>query len=333
MKRFITIAFVCLCAYNSIAQSITRGPYLQKLSESNITVKWRTDNQIPSKIWYGLTPGAYTWQINDNNNVIDHELEITGLSPNTIYYYAVGYNGNILAGGDVDHYFKTSPTIGSTDKYTAWILGDCGTGNNNQRAVRDAYYNYIGTDHTDMMLFLGDNAYNSGTDTEFQNAIFEGMYEDILRNSVSWSCPGNHDLYTANSSSQTGPYYDIYTFPKNGESGGIASGTEAYYSFNYGNIHIVTLDSEGTDRSPGSPMLTWLDNDLAANMQYWTVVIFHHPPYSKGSHDSDNPNDSGGRMDDMRENVLPILESYGVDLVLSGHSHSYERSFLIEDHF
>jgi hypothetical protein len=80
-------------------------------------------------------------------------------------------------------------------------------------------------------------------------------------------------------------------------------------------------------------MLTWLKNDLAATKQDWIISYFHHPPYTKGSHDSDNPADSGGRMRDMRENALPILEAGGVDLVLNGHSHSYERSFLLDGHY
>jgi hypothetical protein len=80
-------------------------------------------------------------------------------------------------------------------------------------------------------------------------------------------------------------------------------------------------------------MLTWLEQDLAQNTRDWLIVFFHHPPYSKGSHDSDNLADSGGRMADMRANVLPLLEAYGVDLVLSGHSHSYERSFLLDGHY
>ena len=328
LSLLLTIIFI-----SANAQDITRGPYLQSLSQTSVIIKWRTPSPKKSTVWYDTTVGGTSFQVNSNTNTTEHELTLTGLSPNTIYYYTVGYGGTVLAGGDEDHYFKTSPVNGSTDKYTAWILGDCGTGNDNQRAVRDAYYNYIGNDHTDMILFLGDNAYNSGTDTEYQNAFFQNMYEDKLINSSAWSCPGNHDMYTANSSTQTGPYYDIFSFPKNAEAGGIASGTEAYYSFDYGNIHVISLDSDDTDRNPGSPMLTWLENDLAANTQYWTVVIFHHPPYTKGSHNSDNPNDSGGRMDDMRENVLPILEDYGVDVVLSGHSHSYERSYFIEDHF
>ena len=81
-------------------------------------------------------------------------------------------------------------------------------------------------------------------------------------------------------------------------------------------------------------MLTWLRADLAhATDADWTIAFWHHPPYTKGSHDSDRPEDSGRRMIDMREFVLPVLEAGGVDLVLGGHSHNYERSRLIDGHY
>ncbi len=109
----------------------------------------------------------------------------------------------------------------------------------------------------------------------------------------------------------------------------MASGTEAYYAFDYGNIHFISLESYETDRSPGGAMMTWLENDLAANDKDWVIAFWHHPPYTKGSHDSDTE----GRLIDMREVALPILEAYGVDLVLGGHSHSYERSYLLDGHY
>jgi hypothetical protein len=76
-------------------------------------------------------------------------------------------------------------------------------------------------------------------------------------------------------------------------------------------------------------MATWLASDLATTQADWIVAYWHHPPYSKGSHDSDDESD----MIDMRQNFLPILEAGGVDLVLTGHSHSYERSFLLNGHY
>ena len=76
-------------------------------------------------------------------------------------------------------------------------------------------------------------------------------------------------------------------------------------------------------------MLTWATADIAATTQEWVIAFWHHPPYSKGSHNSDTES----QLIEMRQNALPILEAAGVDLVLSGHSHSYERSFLLEGHY
>ena len=76
-------------------------------------------------------------------------------------------------------------------------------------------------------------------------------------------------------------------------------------------------------------MLTWLENDLAATRSDWIIATWHHPPYTKGSHDSD----AEGRLIEMRAHALPSWKSYGVDLVLTGHSHSYERSFLLQGHY
>lgn len=311
------------------AAKVVRGPYLQSTTTHSTIIKWRTDTPTDSKIWYGTSAWNLNQVVAQAQNQTDHELYIPNLLANTTYYYAIGNHEGMLAGNTNEHFFKTAPETGSTQPVRAWILGDCGTKNNNARAVRDGYLSYAGNHHTDLILLLGDNAYPDGTDEEYQLAIFENMYEKSLIHSPLWSTPGNHDYHSASASDQTGPYFDIFSFPKNGEAGGLASGTEAYYSFDYSNIHFVSLDSHDSGRDPGDPMLVWLENDLAATDKDWTIVIFHHPPYSKGSHDSDEES----KLREMRENVLPILETAGVDLVLSGHSHSYERSFLMHQHY
>jgi hypothetical protein len=212
------------------------------------------------------------------------------------------------------------------------VIGDSGTANNDARAVRDAYLGFTGTRHTDLWLMLGDNAYNIGTDAEYQAAVFD-KHTDLLPQTPLWPTYGNHDGFSADSATQTGPYYDIFTLPTEGEAGGMPSGTEAYYSFDFANIHFICLDSEDTSRAANGAMMTWLAADVADTTADWVIAFWHHPPYSKGSHDSDNIFDSTGRMFDMREIALPILEDAGVDLVLTGHSHSYERSFLLDSHY
>jgi len=307
---------------------VTRGPYLQVATPDSVVVRWRTDQATDSVVRYGAAPGSLGSSATDAAVTTEHEVEITSLTPATLYYYSVGSGGEVLAGDDASYFFTTSPSTGTSTPTRIWVIGDSGTANANAAAVRNAFETYTGSRGQDLWLMLGDNAYSDGTDTEFQAAVFD-MYPEILRTTPLWPTLGNHDGHTADSATESGPYYAIFTLPRQAEAGGVASGTEAYYSFDYGNIHFICLESYETDRSPGGAMLTWLEDDLLATDADWVIAFWHHPPYTKGSHDSDTET----QLVQMRTNALPLLEAYGVDLVLSGHSHSYERSFLVDQHY
>jgi hypothetical protein len=230
-------------------------------------------------------------------------------------------------------YFYTHPSEGSKDHYRFWVVGDAGRGNNLQRIVRDAFLYVNDGKKIDAWLWLGDNAYNLGLDLEYQNNVFSNnTYEHLMKNLVVWAAPGNHD-YAQNPLNAAPPWLDIFDFPANGECGGVPSFTEKFFSWNYGNVHFVQLDSYGSDRSDSGNVAQWLHADLQQNQLPWTVVYFHHPPYTKGNHDSDNLMGWDPELPQMRSNILPILEKYGVDLVLSGHSHAYERTSLIDEHY
>lgn len=308
--------------------NLTRGPYLQQGTPNSMIVRWRTDLASDSRVRYGTSPGSLTLVADDPTVTTEHIVRITGLTPATKYYYAVETTTARVGGGDSSFYFVTSPAPGAATPARIWVLGDSGTGNSNAAAVRDAYYNSGGRTSTNLVLLLGDNAYNSGYDEEYQRTFFN-MYPDVLRTAPVWPTIGNHETAQLPNPSPAIPYFDIFTLPTQGEVGGMPSGTEHYYSFDYGNVHFICLDSMASDRSPTGPMLTWLRDDLASTAQPWIVAYWHHPPYSKGSHDSDR----SSALIDMRRNAGPILEEGGVDLVLSGHSHSYERSYLIHGHY
>ncbi len=313
---------------SGLGQTVSRGAYLQMGTPNSIVIKWRTDQSTESYVYYGDATDNLTESTGTDTLTTEHEVTLTGLQPNTRYFYAIGDLLGSLAGGDADHFFVTSPSPGTVQPLRIWVVGDSGTADVNAEAVRDAYLSYTGTRKTDLLLMLGDNAYPDGTDQQYQNAVFD-KYSQILRQTVLWPTLGNHDGHTADSATQSGPYYDIFTLPLAGEAGGVASGTEAYYSFDHSNIHFISLESHETDRSPSGAMMTWLWNDVSNTDKEWIIAFWHHPPYTKGSHDSDTESN----LLQMRENALPILESWGVDLVLTGHSHSYERSFLLDQHY
>jgi hypothetical protein len=325
---FIVLA-TCLLWQPEIRSQImvTRGPYLQIGTPTSIVVRWRTGTATNSRVRYGTNPADLS-SMRDNTSVTtEHEVTVTGLSPDTQYYYSVGTTTAVLAGG-ADFTFITAPAEGSTQPVRIWAIGDSGTASAEAAAVRDAYAAFTGTRYTDVWLMLGDNAYSNGTDAEYQAAVFN-MYPTFLKQTVLWPTIGNHD--TGGSISPPGdlPYYQMFTLPTSGQAGGVPSGTEDYYSFDVGNIHFICLDSMTSDRSSNSPMMNWLQTDISSTTRNWIIAYWHHPPYSKGSHNSDTEL----QLIEMRARALPILENFGVDLVLTGHSHSYERSFLLDQHY
>ncbi len=298
--------------------SDNRGPYLQSPSSTSIIIKWRSNKAIPSQIRYGTISGKLDQLVETTASIDNHELVLDDLKPATRYYYQVG------GLDEEEFYFKTAPIEGEARPVRIWVLGDSGSGDERAEKVRDAFYQFNQGPAADMILLLGDTAYKLGSDADYQKAFFE-MYPDTLATTPVFSSPGNHDFET----DQGAPYFEIFSLPVDGKTGGVASGTESYYSFNFANIHFVSLDTEVSDRSPGTEMYRWLVADLKANQQDWTIAFFHHPLYSKGRHDSDN---SGSAMADLREHYTPIFETYGVDLIISGHNHSYERSFPLIGH-
>jgi len=308
--------------------SVTRGPYLQIGTPNSTIVRWRTNVATDSRVSFGATQGSLTSVADDATQTTEHEVLVTGLSPATKYFYSVGSTTQTLAGNDANHFFVTSPVAGTAAPTRIWVLGDSGTANANAQAVSTAYLSFTGSTHTNLWLMLGDNAYETGTDSEYQAAVFD-MYPTILRKSVLWPTLGNHDTAQSANPPASLPYFAMFTLPTNAQAGGMASGTEKYYSFDYGNIHFICLDSMTSDRSSTGPMATWLRADLASSTRQWTIAFWHHPAYTKGSHDSDTESN----LVEMRQTFLPILEEAGVDLVLAGHSHSYERSYLIDGHY
>jgi len=305
--------------------TLIRGPYMTTPTSSANNIHWRTNTPSNSEVKYGTTVGNLTSTASNTSSVTDHIITLTGLQPNTKYYYSVGVIGAIIQ-GDANNFFYTAPSNGSSTTTKFWITGDFGNGSSGQTAVRNSFTNYIGSQPMNGWLWLGDNAYDNGTDAEYQSKVFN-VYTSLFKNLPTFPALGNHDYAQAGylSSASRGinfPYFTIFKLPTNGDR-------EKYYSTNYGNIHFIALDSYGSYNTVGSAMYNWLQADLAANTQLWTVVYFHHPPYSKGSHNSD----SSTELVDMRNNIIPLLEQYGVDVVLSGHSHAYERSFFMKGHF
>jgi hypothetical protein len=276
----------------------------------------------------------------DSTLVNEHIVTLEGLKPATKYYYTVGNLADTTLQGDEENYFYTFPETGSEQMIRIAGFGDCGNNSINQRNVRDQVIKYLGDNYLTAWILMGDNAYSDGTDAEYQAKFFNVYKDNLLKKYPLYPSPGNHDYRDLASSVPDDQnriaYFQNFSLPTKGQAGGAASNTESYYSFDVGNVHFLALDSYGPDHK-GKYMydelgeqVEWVKKDLKANQnKKWIIAYFHHPPYTMGSHNSDTES----LLVKIRQNFIKVLEEYGVDIVLCGHSHVFERSKLIKGHY
>jgi len=175
------------------------------------------------------------------------------------------------------------------------VIGDNGTGDQPQYDVAsemEAYRKVVGFD---FVVMMGDNIYGGHKPKDFERK-FETPYKPLLDAGVKfYACLGNHD-----NSDET-----LYKpFNMNGQR---------YYSFKKGDVQFFVLDSNYMD----ARKLDWIQQQLSGSGAKWKIAYFHHPLYSDGRFH--------GPDIDLRNLLVPIFEKYGMNVVLSGHDHVYER--------
>jgi hypothetical protein len=187
------------------------------------------------------------------------------------------------------------------------VIGDYGSGNEDARRVAELVKSW----HVDFILTTGDNNYPNGARETIDHRIgqfyheylspYRGHYGAGGDQNRFFPTLGNHDWM----SEAAQPYFDYFDLPNN----------ERYYDFRWGVGHFFALDSDsnepdGVGRS--SRQAQWLQDRLLNSTLPWQIVFMHHPPYSSGKR---------GAVEWMR---WPFAE-WGVDAVLCGHDHYYER--------
>jgi hypothetical protein len=323
IKKTLNVASLVAMTTAVHPQTFTRKPFLQKGSYNRASICWRVSAATSLTVKYGTDSTNLSMTSPPSASAADAcvALDTATLQPATKYFYEV-YNGATKLTGSARQYFITAPAVGSKKKSTFWILGDPGSAGTAQTNVKNAFNKVNQGAPIDGIIMLGDNAYESGTDAEFNTGLFN-IYPDAMATAFVWPAVGNHE---AVASSSAASYLASFYLPSGGESGGVPSGSELYYSFNYANIHFIILDSQVSARTKTGAQYLWLQQDLQATRQDWIVAYWHHPPYSFSGHNSNTEQ----QMVDMRTNFLPLLEQYGVDITYTGHSHDYERSYLID---
>jgi predicted MPP superfamily phosphohydrolase len=182
------------------------------------------------------------------------------------------------------------------------VIGDSGTGENEQYEIAkqmETFHNVVGFD---FVIMLGDNIYGGHEPRDFQRK-FEIPYKSLLDAGVKfYASLGNHD------DPKLEPLYK--PFNMNGER---------YYTFKRGDIQFFALDSNYMD----AQQLSWLEQNLRSSKAQWKICFFHHPLYNEGK--------MHGPDLDLRNQLSPLLKSYGVNAVFSGHEHAYQRLKPVEN--
>jgi hypothetical protein len=330
MKKFISNRFVLtpLIFFSlvfpslELSSQVTRQPYLQVLTPNSVVIRWQTGVLTVGKIYYGTTISSLDKILTESETGrIYHEVTITSLIPNTKYYYSVSGSPK----GNENQYFITAPVAGTVKPIRIWVISDFGQTNSSQNEQRiktvDQWKIYNNNSyHSDFILSLGDQTQDDAI-YQLQHNFFNQL-EDVMKVSPLYTVIGNHDYHDSIYN-----YVRTFKLPAEGEAGGIPSGTKQYYSFDYANIHVVVLCSEIEDDQGVKEQTEWLKKDLDNNKQEWLIACLHRPFHSGGHHKSDE-DDS---MQRNRTNWLTLLEGHGVDLVLQGHNHIYERSFMLDN--
>jgi hypothetical protein len=306
---------------NGASQPITmvHQPYLQQVTNNSAVVVWATRESGPAEVRYSigaegpftvaatsrLVPATTTGMAFD---YFQHEARLTNLATATQVNYDLFVKGQDATPGVVDKF--TTAIVPGTGTVNFVAFGDSGDGSPQQTQIGAL----IASENFNLALHLGDVAYQDGTYQQYHDFFFT-PYQSWLRSHPIYLTIGNHDDRTNNAA----PYRDLFVLPENGASTIYPDHKERYYSFDYGPIHFVCLDSELAflDTARRQEQLNWLSADLAATTQPWRIVFFHRPPYSSGFHGSDVA---------LQQAFGPIFEQRHVQLVLNGHDHQFERT-------
>ncbi|MEN6566050.1 MAG: metallophosphoesterase family protein [Veillonellales bacterium] len=240
-----------------------------------------------------------------------HSVTLTGLKPAASYLYRVG-SGEIWS---EPHSFTTAAVAVSRFKFL--IFGDSQSGDYGiwQTTIHQAYQ---ANQDAAFFINMGDLV-DVGQDYSQWNGWFDAA-QGVIDTIPAMPLTGNHEMYTPEHQFSLPLYFTTqFKLPLNGP----AEMKRQVYSFDYGNVHFVMLDSQAGEEREFLPTMldsqkAWLEQDLAATDKPWKLVFLHRPPYS-----NKETEDNAG----IREAFVPVLDQYHADIVFSGHDHVYARTY------
>jgi acid phosphatase type 7 len=289
---------LALASTASADPRMRKGPYLQDLAPTSITVMWQLDEPRPAKLVVMGPGGERTLEVASARIA---EAAVDNLLPSSRYRYRVEVGSQHWEGE-----FATAPPVGKDVPFSFVVVGDSRSGMESHRRVVARMSQEV----PDFVLGTGDMVDDGWREDQWQQ--FFDVENPWLRDNVYFPAVGNHDRQGRGRTADT--YRAYFSVPVNGGE------TERYYAFSYASARFIVLDSNIysfalTDQT------SWLERELIASRQdpgtKHIFIVMHHPPFSISLH---------GGAKDLRDRWTPLFERYQVSAVFSGHDHVYTRA-------
>ena len=303
-------------------------PYSMAPTLTSFRVLWQIAEETEPTtaiVWYGMDKDNLTDSIvTDNGWMVEgegymHIVDITGLQPNTRYYFQVGESAKRKC--DMICSSHTAPEMGTS--YRIFTISDIhGNSCNNWSNMQD----FICDLNPQLAMMNGDIVSDVGADRNW-NSYFFRPGEQFLACTPTMSSAGNHETGVP-SEKRWSSFYDYFWQFSHGESEDSITDPrgEAYFTFPYGNAQIITININGDASSPkflpGSKQYQWLDQTLEASTSPWIFIFGHVGIYTSGYH---------GQWSDEPKQVAPLLEKHAAAgkriIYFCGDDHSFEHLY------
>lgn len=297
-KKVFLLLFIAAALPIFAIQQIRWGSSGDPLT--GLTITWRNNGTADSIQWgysSSFEMGAFIG--NKRSGYSDYFFKYTFpvVNPSSTIHYQL-YDSNTQSWGTAKTFNTAAAT--NTTNFSFCVLGD----SRNGLSVWNQISNLAKAKNTDLSLFNGDMVDVGGSVSQWDNWFDSGA--NYLENNLVYHALGNHEA------SSVPTYQNNFELPK-------VNGSNLYYSFKYDNALFITLNSE----NPGDQgQATWLNTTLAAASAdpdiVWKIISFHKPFYTIGSH--------AGEMNAYFNIWWKAFDDYGVDLIVNGHDHMYERT-------
>ncbi len=281
-------------------KTFQKGPYQMQETKSSIVIMWETPTKTISTVEYGLTDTLGQKQTLLEPVTI-HEVEITGLTAETVYFYRVG-DGTTWSKSFT---FRTAVEPTTPFRFAAY------SDSQEKPRIHRRIVDRIMAQEPSFVLHSGDEVSDGRVWADWGLFRFEPTRP--LGHLVPYYVAiGNHEH-----NADWFYRYSSYPFPKDDPQ------HESYYDFTFGNAYFIIID---TNKLPG-PQYAWVEERLQseeARKATWRFAAFHNPAYTNGW------GKGCGYSGDvsLRDTLIPLLEKYGVNVIYNGHMHGYSRGFL-----